>query len=60
MSWSNHIRNMTYYKSNPDWVWYDENEKPHLTEKAPPEAVESYNYAMEYMRKSEETGVVYH
>ena len=60
MSWSEHIKKMTLYKSNPDWVWYDENEVPHLTEKAPPEAVESFKYAMEMMRKSEEAGVIYH
>lgn len=60
MSWTDHINKMTFYQSNPDWVWYDEDEVPHLTEKAPPEAVESYEYAMEIMRKSEDTGVIYH
>ena len=23
-----YIMKMTYYKSNPEWVWYDENEMP--------------------------------
>ena len=44
MSFSDHIKKITFFKSNPEWVWYDENELPHLTEKAPPKAVESYNY----------------
>lgn len=59
MSWADHIRKMTFYQSNPEWVWYDENEMPHLTDKAPPEAVESYEYAMAVMKKSEETGMIY-
>ena len=41
---SEHVKKMVYFESNPEWVWYDEKEMPHLTEKAPPEAVESYNY----------------
>lgn len=44
MSFSEHIKKITFFKSNLEWVWYDEDELPHLTEKAPPEAVESYNY----------------
>lgn len=60
MSWTDHVKKMTFYQSNPGWVWYDEDEVPHLTENAPPEAVESYEYAMEIMRKSEDTGVIYH
>lgn len=42
----------TFFESNPDWVWYDENEVPHLTDKAPPEAVESYNFWKERYDKS--------
>lgn len=54
-----HVVKMTFYKSNPDWVWYDEDELPHLTEKAPPEAVESYNYWKKYYDKSQETGIIF-
>lgn len=48
-----------YFETNPDWVWYDENEMPHLTDKAPPEAVESYNFWKERYEKSKETGIIY-
>ena len=38
-----------FFMSNPDWYYYldedDDEQFPLLTDKAPPEAVESYNYA---------------
>lgn len=58
--WVEHIIKMTYYQSNPEWVWYDEDEFPHLTEKAPPEAVESYNCWKKYYEKSQETGIIFY
>lgn len=54
-----HVKKATYFKSNPDWVWYDEDDFPHLTEVAPPEAVESYEYWKKWYEKSQETGIVY-
>lgn len=39
---SGHVEKGTFFKRNPEWYYYDENDSPHLTEKAPPEAVESY------------------
>ena len=41
---SGHVEKGTFFKRNPEWYYYDENDYPHLTEKAPPEAVESYEY----------------
>ena len=49
----------TFFESNPEWVWYDEEEIPHLTDKAPPEAVESYNFWKARFEKSKETGIIY-
>ena len=51
-------RKATFFESNPDWVWYDENEIPHLTDKAPPEAVESYNFWKARYEKSLEDGII--
>ncbi len=38
-----------FFMSDPDWYYYldedDDEQFPLLTDKAPPEAVESYNYA---------------
>mgnify|MGYP006971892202 CR=1 FL=1 len=48
----------TFFESNPEWVWYDENEIPHLTDKAPPEAVESYNFWKERYEKTLEDGII--
>lgn len=59
MSFSEHIKKITFFKSNPEWVWYDENELPHLTDKAPPEAVESYNYWKKWYEKSKRDGIIY-
>ena len=55
---SEHVKKMVYFESNPDWVWYDEKEMPHLTEKAPPEAVESYNYWKKCYEEQEKTGII--
>lgn len=54
-----YAKKATFFMSNPDWVWYDENEIPHLTEKAPPEAVESYRFWKERFEKSQKTGIIY-
>ena len=44
MTFKEHIEKLVFFETNPEWVWYDENDIPHLTKNAPPEAVESYNY----------------
>lgn len=44
MTFKEHIEKLVFFETNPEWVWYDENDMPHLTEKAPQEAVESYEY----------------
>lgn len=49
----------TYWKTNPDWYDYDENDEPYLTEKAPPEAHESFRLNMEKIKKTEKTGIIY-
>ena len=59
MSFSEHIKKLLFFKSNPEWVWYDENELPHLTDKAPPEAVESYNYWKKWYEKCQREGIIY-
>lgn len=56
----NHIVKMTYFESNPEWVWYDDEDLPHLTEKATPEAVESYNYWKKHYDKSQDTGAIFY
>ena len=50
---------MVYYKSNPEWYYYDENDFPQLTDKAPPEAVESYNFWKERYEEQKRTGIIY-
>ena len=54
------LQKKVFFKSNPEWVWYDENELPHLTDKAPPEAVESYNYWKKWYEKSKRDGIIYY
>ena len=54
------VEKVTFFQSNPEWVWYDEEDFPHLTEKAPPEAVESYNYWKKRYERSKETGIIYY
>ena len=48
----------TFFESNPEWVWYDEDDIPHLTDKAPPEAVESYNFWKERYERSLKDGII--
>ncbi len=51
-----------YFKSNPDWYYYeseDEDALPLLTDKAPPEAVESYEYWKKQYEESLRTGILY-
>lgn len=55
-----HIIKSTYYYENPDWVRYDENGMPYMTEKAPPEAIESYKYWKEMFEKQQQKGVIYY
>lgn len=54
---------MTYFKSNPEWVRYEEDEDgddiPYLTDKATPEAIESYNYWKARFEESQRTGIIY-
>ena len=62
LSFSEHIAKLVYWKSNPEWYAYynedDETEIAHLTDKAPPEAIESYNYAMAWHEKQHSKGVI--
>lgn len=59
MSVFDNSKKSVFFESNPEWVWYDENEMPHLTDKAPPEAVESYNFWKERYEESKKTGIIY-
>ncbi len=59
MSLFGHAEKMTYFQSNPEWVWYDDDDIPHLTDKATPEAIESYNYWKEKYDESQKTGIIY-
>ena len=59
MGMFDYAKKATFFESNPEWVWYDEDEIPHLTDKAPPEAVESYNFWKERYDRSKETGIIY-
>lgn len=55
-----HGRTFTcYWKSNPDWYDYDENDEPYLTVLAPPEAQASFKMSMDKLKKSIETGIIY-
>ena len=52
-----------YFMSNPDWYYYeseddDEDNIPLLTEKAPPEAVESYKLWESRYALQKETGIL--
>ena len=61
MSWADKIRMLTYFKSNPEWYYYeseDEDAIPKLTDKAPPKAVESYRIWKEWYDEQIETGNV--
>ncbi len=46
-----------YWKTNPDWYDYDENEKPYLTDKAPEEAKESFQNYLELIERQKEAQV---
>lgn len=48
-----------YWRSNPDWYDYDENDEPYLTVLAPPEAQASFKMSMDKLKKSIETGIIY-
>ncbi len=44
-----------YYLSNKEWYYYDPDERKYkLTEKAPPEAIKSYEEFYEILKKSHE------
>ena len=51
-----------FFMSNPDWYYYldedDDEQVPLLTDKAPPEAVESYNYAKKLFEEHKRTGIL--
>ncbi|MBR6395315.1 MAG: hypothetical protein IKS13_10945 [Ruminococcus sp.] len=42
-----------YWKTNPEWYDYDENEQPYLTDKAPLEAREAFKKYLELMKQLE-------
>ncbi len=47
-----------FFMSNPEWYDIDDDYMPHLTDKAPPEAVESFNYWKARFEEEQRTGVV--
>lgn len=50
----------SYWMTNQEWFYYDdETGEPHLTDKAPEEAKESFEKYMELVKKSKETGICY-
>ena len=54
------VKKSVFFLSNPDWYDVDEEaELPYLTEKAPPEAVESYEYWKKEYEKSAHTSIIY-
>lgn len=63
MSMFDGITKSIYFMENPEWYYYDEtdpdNPYPLLTDKATPEAIESYNYWKAKYEKSLETGIIY-
>ena len=54
---------LTFFMSNPEWYYYededDDDSIPVLTDKAPPEAIESYQYWKKWYERSLESGVLY-
>ena len=46
-----------FWKLNPDWYDYDENEQPYLTEAAPPEAKESFENYLKLIERQKNTSV---
>ena len=48
------------WQDNEDWFYFDdETGEPHLTDKAPDEARESFEKYQELVKKSRETGICY-
>ena len=61
MSWAEGIAKSTFFMSNPEWYDYesdDDDALPVLTEKAPPEAVESYNFWKEKFEREQREGIL--
>lgn len=55
-------KKLLFFKSNPDWYDYpddDEEAFPILTDKAPPEAVESYNFAKKWYEMEKRSGTIH-
>lgn len=55
-------KKMTFFKSNPAWYYYEDEDDddaiPLLTDKAPPEAVESYEFWKKEYEEHLRTGVL--
>ena len=45
---------MFYWRKNPDWYDYDENDEPYLTDMAPAEAHESFQIWKEIQKRRAE------
>lgn len=45
-----------FWKTNPDWYDYDENEKPYLTDKAPEKAKESFENYLKIIEEEKRLG----
>lgn len=46
-----------YWKQNPEWYDYDENENPYLTEEAPEKAKKSFEKYLELKDREKKTGI---
>ena len=46
-----------YWKTNPEWYDYDNNEQPYLTEKAPEKAQESFKNYLELVERQKQTDI---
>lgn len=57
---SGYVEKGTFFKRNPEWYYYDENDYPHLTEKDPPEAVELYEYWKKMYERSQKEGIIFY
>lgn len=56
------LEKMLFFKSNSEWYYYENDDGdsfPLLTDKAPPEAVESYNFAKAKYEEQKKTGILY-
>lgn len=46
---SEHVEKITFFQRNPEWYYFDENDYPHLTEKARRKPLSHMNTGRKYM-----------